>query len=94
MGLQMKIKFANTWEIWTSIKSVDPNGMYPRVLKELADLRAKTFSMISEKSRWSGEVPSDWKKGNVTPIFMKSRKDDAGNYRPVNHTSVLRKIMK
>ena len=32
-----------------------------------------------EKSWLSGEVPGDWKKGHVTPIFKKGRKDDLGN---------------
>jgi len=42
----------------------------------------------------SHEVSVDWKKGNVTSIINKGRKDDSGNYHPVNITSAPGKIMK
>ena len=74
-------------------KSMGPNDIHPRVLKEMADAVSKPRSIIFEKSWLSGEVPSDWKKGNIPSIFKKGRKEDLGNYRPVSLTSVHGKIM-
>jgi len=52
--------------------------VYPKVLREMADMVAEPLSIISEKSWLSGEVPGDWKKGNTAPIFKKGRKEGPG----------------
>ncbi|KAK4816543.1 hypothetical protein QYF61_017744 [Mycteria americana] len=74
-------------------KSMGPDEIHPRVLKELADVLTKPLSIIYQQSWLTGEVPADWRLANVMPIFKKGQKEDPGNYRPVSLTLVPGKLM-
>ncbi|KFQ28047.1 hypothetical protein N332_10881, partial [Mesitornis unicolor] len=70
-------------------KSMGPDGIHPRVLRELAE----PLSIIYQQSWLTGEVPVDWRLANVTSIYKKGRKEDPGNYRPVSLTLVPGKVI-
>jgi len=70
-----------------------PDGIHPRVLKELVDVTAGPLLIICQRSWESGEVPTTWKLGSVIPICKKGMREDPGNYRPVSLPSVPGKIM-
>ncbi|KAK4813827.1 hypothetical protein QYF61_001831 [Mycteria americana] len=74
-------------------KSMGPDEIHPRVLKELADVLTKPLSIIYQQSWLMGEVPAEWRLANVTPIFKKGQKEDPGNYKPVSLTLVTGKLM-
>ncbi|KFP03144.1 hypothetical protein N300_13210, partial [Calypte anna] len=73
--------------------SMEPDEIHPWLLRELADEAVNPLYVIAEKSWHCGEVPTDWKWGNITPSFIKGEKEDPGNNRPVSLTSVPGKIM-
>jgi len=54
---------------------------------------AEPLSIIFERSWRTGEVPENWRKANVTPVFKKGNKEDPGNNRPVSLTSIPGKVM-
>ncbi|RMC21385.1 hypothetical protein DUI87_02248 [Hirundo rustica rustica] len=74
-------------------KSMGPDGIHPKVMRELADELVKPLSIIYQQFWLTGEVPDDWKLANVMLIHEKCGKDDPYNYRPVSLTSVPGKVM-
>ena len=74
-------------------KSPGPDGLHPRILKELAKEISKPLQDIFTTSLREGKLPGDWRIAHITPIHKKGSKTEAGNYRPVSLTSILCKIM-
>ncbi|XP_010223959.1 PREDICTED: coiled-coil domain-containing protein 167 [Tinamus guttatus] len=69
-------------------ESVGPDGIYLRVLKELAEALTKMLSILISSS-WSTEkIPDDWRLASVTPIHKKDQMEDLGNYMPVSLTLI------
>ncbi|KFP74986.1 hypothetical protein N311_05057, partial [Apaloderma vittatum] len=74
-------------------KSMGPDGIHPKILRELAGVLTRPLSFIYQQSWLTGEIPADWKTANTTPIYKKGKKDGPGNYSPVSLTSVPGKLM-
>ena len=74
-------------------KSSGPDGVHPRILKELAHQLCYPLYKLFCRSMKEGKVPRKWKEAEVRPIFKKGKKSTPGNYRPVSLTSILCKIM-
>ena len=74
-------------------KAQGPDGIPPRILKELCEQLANPLSVLFNKSLEEGKIPSDWKKADVVPIFKKGTRADPGNYRPVSLTCILSKVL-
>ena len=70
-----------------------PDGIPPRVIKELKNELARPLAILFRKSMDTGKIPDDWRLAEVTPIFKKGSKAEPGNYRPVSLTNVIGKMM-
>jgi len=70
-----------------------PDGISPKILKNLKDQIAPVLAMVYRKSLARSEVPEEWRQANICPIYKKGSKAKAGNYRPVSLTSVCCKMI-
>ena len=74
-------------------KSMGPDRLSPRLLREIYDKISYPLYIIFKKSLREGVVPQDWKTANVTPIYKSGSRIKAENYRPISLTSVVCKIL-
>ena len=52
-------------------KSMGLDEIHLRVLRELAEVIAKSISTIFQRTLSTGEVPEDWRLANVIPIYKR-----------------------
>lgn len=76
------------------IKSMGPDGMYPQVLRKLADVLERPLLLTCKRPWHLGEVPEAWRKTNATPVSKKVKKEDSGNSKPVSLTLKPGKVIK
>ncbi len=63
-------------------KSSDPDDFHPFMLQILADFLAEPITALYNKSLQSGEVPQDWRKAIICPIFKKRGPGGRGQLPP------------
>ena len=74
-------------------KSPGPDGIHPRVMKELS---SNISCYLKDLYNFSYEyciIPDDWKNSIVSVIHKKGKKDLVENYRPISLTCISCKIM-
>ena len=74
-------------------KAPGPDSVHPLVLKKLADTLCKPLAQIYNLSLSTQMLPKAWKTGNIAAIFKKGDKTLPQNYRPVQLTSIVCKII-
>jgi len=79
-------------------KSPGLDGITSTYAIKTKDILAKQLCLLYNSSLAKNQIPDDWKKANISPIFKKGAKSNVENYRPVSltcfHGKVLEKIIK
>ena len=74
-------------------KSPGPDGIHPRVLKELTAVISLPLTILFNASLDLGKLPDKWRTANITAIYMKGSRQVCGNFRPVSLTCIACKIL-
>ena len=65
-------------------KAYGPDGLHPRVLKDLAKELGPVFEHLYQQSIKAGEILKKSSLSNICPLFKKGDRSLACNYRPVS----------
>ena len=64
-----------------------------KILKYASGFISASLAHLFNLSLYSGEIPCDWKKAVVTPIYKgRGARSDPSNYRPISITSTISKL--
>ena len=76
-------------------KAGGPDNITAMILKQFT-LNVPSFvdclHLLIKRSIDTGDVPSVWKRANVSPIFKGGDRTDVNNYRPISLTCILSKV--
>ena len=70
-----------------------PDCITETILKTCAEQVAPLLQQIFLKPLDTGELPLDWQKANISPIFKTGNRSDPASYRPVSLTSIPCKMI-
>ncbi|KAI8486739.1 hypothetical protein Bbelb_354870 [Branchiostoma belcheri] len=74
-------------------KSGGHDKITPRLLRLVADPISVPLTRLYNKSLLLGQVPTEWKKANVTPIHKAGNRHLTNNYRPISLLSTVSKVL-
>ena len=77
----------------SSSTACGPDNVHPSLIKQIKCHLIKPLSILFKKCIESGDIPEDFKKATVTPIYKNNRKPfNVSSYRPICLTGVVCKI--
>ena len=65
-------------------KSTGPDNLSTRFLQAIANQIVTPLTGIFNCSLSSGQVPSEWKRSHITPVYKGGSPDDPSNFRPIS----------
>nr|XP_027223246.1 uncharacterized protein LOC113815354 [Penaeus vannamei] len=74
-------------------KSVGVDGIALRFLRDSLPAVAYYLTVIINTSLVTGDFPSLWKHGIITPVLKSGDKDEVNNYRPITILPMLSKVL-
>ena len=74
-------------------KSPGIDGISPKIQKETVEQISMPFAHVFSMSLQEGIVLLEWIEANIIPLFKKGSRNKSVNYRPVNLTSAICKLL-
>ena len=73
-------------------KAMGPDRISPYILKYCAAEISPILQLIFTQSLNTGQLPSDWLRANICPVFKRGNRSTPSNYRPISLTSSCCKV--
>lgn len=74
-------------------KATGPDEIPAFILKHSAESLAPYLTWMYQLSLDQGQIPDEWRRANIVPIYKKGEKYQPSNYRPVSLTSIACKLL-